>query len=185
MQTGKSYLKHFRSIGDDINRKLSCDSMVVDDCFESDLLKGDLDNDDSISSIEVTESSSISDSCDGDLSLDSLFMDNESRLIHSLNTAISSIDKVYDNENKTIEIMEALIDSNFTLTQTLIFLAVFRNTYLMNKKMVRITNDALGAMVKKDSRRCSTEKNKLFSKKILVQEGRKIGINENISEWIK
>lgn len=73
--------------------------------------------------------------------------------------------------------------AGLTETQLLVFLAVWYETSDWGLPMMWLNNEQLAQMINKDSRRCSSIKNQLVEMKILVQEGWRIGINKNISEW--
>lgn len=81
------------------------------------------------------------------------------------------------------EILDAVMIVGLTKHQLLIIMAVWRKTYGYNKKTDWIGNEQMELMIGIDKTKCSTAKNQLFRMKILIQEGRKIGINKNISEW--
>ncbi|HCR2016739.1 TPA: replication protein [Enterobacter asburiae] len=81
------------------------------------------------------------------------------------------------------ELLEATMSSGLPETELCIVMAVWRKTYGFSKKMDWISNEQLGEMILKHYTHCSTAKNNLIRKKVLVQEGRKIGINTTISEW--
>lgn len=81
------------------------------------------------------------------------------------------------------EILEATMASGLSETELCIILAVWRKTYGYNKKMDWISNEQLESMILKHSTHCSTAKNQLITKKVLIQQGRKVGINTNLSEW--
>ncbi|MEX8988906.1 replication protein, partial [Salmonella enterica] len=46
-----------------------------------------------------------------------------------------------------------------------------------------ISNEQLEEMIQKHHTHCSTAKNSLIRKKVLIQEGRRVGMNIHISEW--
>lgn len=81
------------------------------------------------------------------------------------------------------ELLDASMCSGLPETELCILMAVWRKTYGFNKKMDWISNEQLEEMIKKHHTHCSTAKNNLVRKKVLIQEGRKIGMNTNISEW--
>ncbi|MDC9623961.1 replication protein [Xenorhabdus sp. XENO-7] len=82
------------------------------------------------------------------------------------------------------EILDEIMLAGLTKHQLLIVIAVWRKTYGFNKKIDWIGNDQLEKMTRLDSTKCSTAKNQLIRMKILIQEGRKVGMNKDISEWI-
>lgn len=81
------------------------------------------------------------------------------------------------------ELLDAIMLAGLTKHQLLMVMAVWRKTYGFNKKMDWVGNEQLESMTKIDSTKCSTAKNQLVRMKIFIQEGRKIGMNKNISEW--
>lgn len=81
------------------------------------------------------------------------------------------------------ELLDAAMCSGLPETELCILMAVWRKTYGYNKKMDWISNEQLEEMIKKHHTHCSTAKNNLIRKKVLIQEGRRIGMNKNVSEW--
>ncbi|UBX30206.1 replication protein [Arsenophonus apicola] len=81
------------------------------------------------------------------------------------------------------DILDAIMLANLTKHQLNIVLAVWRKTYGYHKELDWISNTQFEKMTKIDSTKCSTAKNQLIKMKILVQEGRKVGINKKLSEW--
>ena len=81
------------------------------------------------------------------------------------------------------ELLDATMCSGLPETELCIVMAVWRKTYGYSKKMDWISNEQLEAMIGKHLTHCSTAKNSLVRKKVLLQEGRKVGMNTNISEW--
>lgn len=81
------------------------------------------------------------------------------------------------------ELLDAAMASGLSETELCILLAVWRKTYGYSKKMDWISNEQLEGMIGKHHTHCSTAKNLLITKKVLLQEGRKVGMNTNISEW--
>lgn len=81
------------------------------------------------------------------------------------------------------ELLEATMRSGLPETELCILMAVWRKTYGYSKKMDWISNEQLEAMIDKHYTHCSAAKSNLVRKKVLIQEGRKIGMNTNISEW--
>ncbi|WP_241626796.1 replication protein [Rosenbergiella epipactidis] len=81
------------------------------------------------------------------------------------------------------ELLDATMSSGLPETELCILMAVWRKTYGYSKKMDWISNEQLESMIDKHFTHCSTAKNNLIRKKVLIQEGRKIGMNTNISEW--
>lgn len=81
------------------------------------------------------------------------------------------------------ELLDATMCSGLPETELCIVMAVWRKTYGFSKKMDWISNEQLEAMIDKHHTHCSTAKNNLIRKKVLIQEGRKIGMNKDISSW--
>lgn len=81
------------------------------------------------------------------------------------------------------EILEFTMASGLSETELCIIMAVWRKTYGFNKKVDWISNEQLETMIRKHHTHCSTAKNLLINKKVLIQQGRKVGINTNLSEW--
>lgn len=81
------------------------------------------------------------------------------------------------------ELLDAVMASGLSETEMCIVLAVWRKTYGFNKKMDWVSNEQLEQMVGKHHTHCSTAKNLLISKKVFIQEGRKVGMNTNVSDW--
>ncbi|HFJ2889089.1 TPA: replication protein [Enterobacter hormaechei] len=81
------------------------------------------------------------------------------------------------------ELLDAVMASGLSETEMCIVLAVWRKTYGFNKKMDWVSNEQLEQMVGKHHTHCSTAKNLLIGKKVFIQEGRKVGMNTNVSEW--
>ncbi|HBO23550.1 MAG TPA: DNA replication protein [Providencia sp.] len=81
------------------------------------------------------------------------------------------------------EILEYTMASGLSETELCIIMAVWRKTYGFNKKVDWISNEQLETMIRKHLTHCSTAKNLLINKKVLIQQGRKVGINTNLSEW--
>ncbi|EBK2041235.1 replication protein, partial [Salmonella enterica subsp. enterica serovar Newport] len=81
------------------------------------------------------------------------------------------------------ELLDAVMCSGLSETELCILMAVWRKTYGYNKKMDWISNEQLEEMIQKHHTHCSTAKNSLIRKKVLIQEGRRVGMNIHISEW--
>ena len=81
------------------------------------------------------------------------------------------------------ELLDAAMISGLSETELCVLLAVWRKTYGYSKKMDWISNEQLEAMIGKHHTHCSTAKNLLINKKVLLQEGRKVGMNTNIDQW--
>lgn len=81
------------------------------------------------------------------------------------------------------ELLDATMCSGLPETELCILMAVWRKTYGYNKKTDWISNEQFEEMIDKHYTHCSAAKNNLIRKKVLIQEGRKVGMNTNISEW--
>lgn len=81
------------------------------------------------------------------------------------------------------ELLDAIMLAGLTKHQLLIVMAVWRKTYGFNKKMDWVSNPQLEKMTRLDSTKCSTAKNQLIRMKVFIQEGRKVGMNKDISNW--
>ncbi|HBZ8706047.1 TPA: replication protein [Citrobacter freundii] len=81
------------------------------------------------------------------------------------------------------ELLDAVMASGLSETELCVVLAVWRKTYGYNKKMDWVSNDQLEQMIAKHHTHCSTAKNQLVAKKVLVQEGRSVGMNTSTIEW--
>lgn len=81
------------------------------------------------------------------------------------------------------ELLDAAMASGLSETELCVLLAVWRKTYGFSKKMDWISNEQLEEMIAKHHTHCSTAKNLLIKKKVLLQEGRKVGMNTNILQW--
>lgn len=81
------------------------------------------------------------------------------------------------------ELLDAIMASGLSETEMCVVLAVWRKTYGYSKKMDWISNEQLEAMIGKHLTHCSTAKNLLINKKVFTQEGRKVGMNTNVTEW--
>jgi|SRR5471030_2674799 len=81
------------------------------------------------------------------------------------------------------DLLDAAMASGLSETELCILLAVWRKTYGYSKKMDWISNEQLEGMVGKHHTHCSTAKNLLINKKVLLQQGRKVGMNTNVAEW--
>ncbi|EAT2433206.1 Replication protein O [Salmonella enterica] len=81
------------------------------------------------------------------------------------------------------ELLDAVMCSGLPETELCILMAVWRKTYGYNKKMDWISNEQLEEMIQKHHTHCSTAKNSLIRRKVLIQEGRRVGMNIHISEW--
>ncbi|EDV9626630.1 replication protein, partial [Salmonella enterica] len=67
------------------------------------------------------------------------------------------------------ELLDAVMCSGLPETELCILMAVWRKTYGYNKKMDWISNEQLEEMIQKHHTHCSTAKNSLIRKKVLIQ----------------
>jgi phage replication O-like protein O len=81
------------------------------------------------------------------------------------------------------ELLDAAMSSGLSETELCILMAVWRKTYGYSKKNDWISNEQFEAMIRKHHTHCSTAKNLLVEKRVLIQVGRKVGMNTNVSEW--
>lgn len=81
------------------------------------------------------------------------------------------------------DLLDAMMSSNFTSRQIKLLLAVIRKTYGFNKKFDWISGEQFSEMTGMPRTRCSSTKTELLNMKVLVIEGRKVGINKVISDW--
>ena len=81
------------------------------------------------------------------------------------------------------ELLDATMCSGLPETELCIMMAIWRKTYGFNKKLDWISNEQFEEMIDKHYTHCSAAKNNLIRRKVLIQEGRKVGMNTNISEW--
>ena len=81
------------------------------------------------------------------------------------------------------ELYEAILATNLTMHQLKVVMAVIRKTYGFNKKSDRITNGQISGLTGIPETRVCTAKNFLIEAKILVVNGREIGVNKVFSEW--
>lgn len=81
------------------------------------------------------------------------------------------------------DLLDAMMSSNFTSRQIKLLLAVIRKTYGFNKKFDWISGEQFSEMTGMPRTRCSSTKTELLNMKVLVTEGRKVGVNKVISDW--
>ncbi|MFV9998377.1 MAG: replication protein [Arsenophonus endosymbiont of Dermacentor nuttalli] len=81
------------------------------------------------------------------------------------------------------DILDAIMLADLTKHQLNIVIAVWRKRMVITKRWTGLVMPSSKKMIKIDSTKCSTAKNQLIKMKILIQEGRRIGINKNLSEW--
>lgn len=82
------------------------------------------------------------------------------------------------------ELLEAVMLAGLTQHQLLVFMAVMRKTYGFNKKSDWVSNIQLSELTGLFPHKCSAAKTILVKRKIFILEGRVVGINKNLSEWI-
>lgn len=105
-----------------------------------------------------------------------------------VNFPVSEVKKVADLEDGYTRIandlLEAFYSSNLTERQFKIVMFVIRKTYGFNKKSDYITNTQIAESVNVHHTHICKSKIDLIDRKILILDGRKIGVNKNISEWV-
>ena len=83
------------------------------------------------------------------------------------------------------DLLDALLAADLTKHQYKVALAIVRKTYGFNKSFDRISNSQIAELTNLPETRVSTAKNQLLDMRIIATEGRKIGPNKVISEWVK
>ncbi|WP_273384501.1 replication protein [Actinobacillus porcinus] len=84
------------------------------------------------------------------------------------------------------ELLFAMARFNFTQRQYAVLLAVIQKTLSWRKDMDWICNEQLAELAGLyDHKLASKVKNELIAMNVLIQQGRKVGLNLNISEWKK
>ncbi|MPQ54627.1 DNA replication protein [Citrobacter telavivensis] len=81
------------------------------------------------------------------------------------------------------DLLDAIMSNNFTVRQMKLLLAVIRKTYGFNKTFDWISGEQFSEMTGMPRTRCSSTKTELLNMRVLVTEGRKVGINKVISDW--
>ncbi|WP_369606247.1 replication protein [Serratia marcescens] len=81
------------------------------------------------------------------------------------------------------ELLNSIMSNNFTVRQMKLLLAVIRKTYGFNKKFDWISGEQFSEMTGMPRTRCSSTKTELLNMKVLITDGRKVGINKVISDW--
>ena len=81
------------------------------------------------------------------------------------------------------ELFDEIIGSDLTRNQMKVALAVARKTFGFNKKADRISDSQLVELTKLPRQKVNPAKNALLDMRVLVMDGRKIGVNKNLSEW--
>ncbi|MFC0988601.1 replication protein [Pasteurella multocida] len=83
-------------------------------------------------------------------------------------------------------LIDAILDGNFTKNQIKLILGVIRKTTSWRKEMDWICNEQLAELCHLcDKFEASRVKKQLIKMNVLIQEGRKIGVNLFISDWLK
>ncbi|AHG75410.1 hypothetical protein X808_8870 [Mannheimia varigena USDA-ARS-USMARC-1296] len=81
-------------------------------------------------------------------------------------------------------LLDAILKFDFSNAQRKVVLAVLRKTLSWHKEMDWICNEQLAEMANlPDISKASRTKNELLRMKVLVQDGKKIGVNLVVSEW--
>lgn len=82
-------------------------------------------------------------------------------------------------------LLDAILEGDFTKNQIKLILGVIRKTTSWHKEMDWVCNEQLAELCRLcDKFEASRVKNQLIKMNVLVQDGRKIGVNLFISEWI-
>lgn len=81
------------------------------------------------------------------------------------------------------KLLEAVLSAELTARQLKIVMAVIRKTYGFNKKSDRITNTQIADITGIHHTHVCKAKNELLERKILITNGREIGVNKVVSEW--
>lgn len=81
------------------------------------------------------------------------------------------------------ELLDAVLSAELTARQLKIVMAVIRKTYGFNKKSDRITNTQIADITGIHHTHVCKAKNELLERKILITNGREIGVNKVVSEW--
>lgn len=83
-------------------------------------------------------------------------------------------------------LIDAILDGDFTKNQIKLILGVIRKTTSWRKEMDWICNEQLAELCRLcDKFEASRVKKQLIKMNVLVQDGRKIGVNLFISDWLK
>lgn len=80
-------------------------------------------------------------------------------------------------------LLEEYSGADLTKRQFKVLLAVLRLTYGWNKTMDRISNSQIAEIAKLPEKRCSEARVELVEMNVLLQRGRQIGPNKNVSDW--
>ncbi|MFA9488776.1 MULTISPECIES: replication protein [unclassified Mannheimia] len=82
------------------------------------------------------------------------------------------------------ELLDAILEFDFSNAQRKVVFAVLRKTLSWHKEMDWICNEQLAEIANlPDISKASRTKNELLRMRVLVQDGKKIGVNLVISEW--
>ncbi|AWK14111.1 replication protein [Candidatus Fukatsuia symbiotica] len=104
------------------------------------------------------------------------------RAIDRQEQRVANIDEGYTRLAN--ELYEELIGVNLTRTQAKVVHAVCRKTYGFHKSMDRITDSQLADLCRITRPKANVVKNELIKMRVLLSEGKKMGLNKNLSEWI-
>ncbi|WP_342221058.1 replication protein [Candidatus Fukatsuia endosymbiont of Tuberolachnus salignus] len=104
------------------------------------------------------------------------------RAIDRQEQRVANIDEGYTRLAN--ELYEELIGANLTRTQAKVVHAVCRKTYGFHKSMDRITDSQLADLCRITRPKANVVKNELIKMRVLLSEGKKMGLNKNLSEWI-
>ncbi|MGL5038837.1 MAG: replication protein [Aeromonas sp.] len=81
------------------------------------------------------------------------------------------------------ELLDALIGADLTKNQYKVALAVVRKTYGFNKPYDRVSDGQLSELTGMPRQKVNKAKNELLHKRVLLINGRQIGLNKVVSEW--
>ncbi|CAG9411210.1 hypothetical protein NVI2019_PEGOAJLN_00690 [Providencia alcalifaciens] len=81
------------------------------------------------------------------------------------------------------ELLESLSCCNLTVRQLRVMLAIIRKTYGFGKKVDRISDSQLAEMTKLSRQNVNKAKNELLSMNYIILDGKKIGVNKEVSAW--
>lgn len=81
------------------------------------------------------------------------------------------------------ELLESLMCCDLTARQFRVMLALIRKTYGFGKKSDRISDSQLAEMTKLSRQNVNKAKNELLSMNYIILDGKKIGVNKEVSVW--
>ncbi|WP_407901268.1 replication protein [Providencia rustigianii] len=81
------------------------------------------------------------------------------------------------------ELLESLMCCDLTARQFRVMFALIRKTYGFGKKSDRISDSQLAEMTKLSRQNVNKAKNELLSMNYIILDGKKIGVNKEVSAW--